>query len=189
MANEENITQLPAPQLNVAEVGVNCDAVLINGEREMLINAWGNLGVAEYQGSRAQLEAEGVIPIGLEWPHKTEDRRWQIGDVVFWLSRCRPPGLKGPMNLWTTGDWWRFRWNPIKTDFSAMRIKQKAKEIAQIIHHQSPRGIEEFNLMWSRLSAAHADRKYQVFKELMPCLQHKKSGRRPKQKDKADSTS
>lgn len=72
---------------------------------EMLINlrpyGWQTW---EYEGTRAQLEAEGVIPAGTEWPQHRNTAQWEDGRVRWSLSRTRPNGMKGPMRLWTTGD-------------------------------------------------------------------------------------
>ena len=54
----------------------------------------------EYFGTRAQLEAEGVIPSGMEWPATgAKEVGWKEGRLKFGLRRIRPEGLKGPMRL------------------------------------------------------------------------------------------
>lgn len=148
--------------------------------QKMFVNAWANVGVAEYQGTRAQLESEGVIPVDFEWPRSAMNCFWQVGNLNFSLNRCRPPGLKGPMKLWTTGDWWQFRWTPEGKykNWGAKRIKQKSVELAREIYLQSKQGIDEHNLHVSRYFAACRDKQFQAFKELIPALQNKKAAKR-----------
>ncbi|HEX7685221.1 MAG TPA: hypothetical protein VF446_17085 [Trinickia sp.] len=42
---------------------------------------------SEYWGTRAQLEAEGVIPDDFEWPEGFNSAYWQSGPFDFWLRQ------------------------------------------------------------------------------------------------------
>lgn len=141
-----------------------------DNQQEMIINAWSNIRVAEYQGTRAQLEAEGIIPKDFKWPFRTETGYWQLGKSSFSIGRHRPPGLKGPMKLWTSGDWWRVRWNPADQNHSADSIRRKTAELAAVIHHNSAAGIAESNAAWARYDTASNDQKFQSFKALILSL-------------------
>lgn len=134
-------------------------------------------GYWEYEGTRAQLEAEGVIPPGTEWPQGKRAIYWQQGPLRFWLSRTRPEGVKGPMSIWATGDWWRLRCDTADDiNRPGWRIQQKARELAQEIHAQTPAGRREWNERFSRYWAAHSDAAFQAFKAaLLPG--RKKPGR------------
>ena len=147
-------------------------------ERELKIHIYKrSFEFWEYEGTRAQLEAEGVIPPGTEWPQGRQNHFWSHGGLRFWLSRTRPEGTKGPMSVWSTGDWWCLRCDtPYDGNYADWRIKQKARELAQAIYAQTPAGRREWNECFSRYWAAHSDAAFQAFKAtLLP--QRKKLGR------------
>ncbi len=148
-------------------------------ERELKVGIYtASFGYWEFKGSRAQLEAEGVIPPGTEWPQGKRVLYWNQGRLRFWLGRARPDGVKGPMSVWASGDWWFVRCD-IPDDIAnpgGWRIQQKARELAQEIHAQTPAGRREWNERFSRYWAAHSDAAFQAFKAtLLP--QRKKPGR------------
>ena len=148
-------------------------------ERELKVGIYtASFGYWEFKGSRAQLEAEGVIPPGTEWPQGKQLLFWNQGRLRFWLARTRPEGVKGPVSVWASGDWWRLRCD-IPDDIAnpgGWRIQQKARELAQEIHAQTPAGRREWNERFSRYWAAHSDAAFQAFKAtLLP--QRKKPGR------------
>jgi len=68
--------------------------------------------IAEYQGTRAALEDEGVIPAGTKWPEGFDNLRWDDGKFRFWLRRERPEGAKGPRKQFLDIDWWMLRCDP-----------------------------------------------------------------------------
>lgn len=148
-------------------------------ERELKVGIYtASFGYWEFKGSRAQLEAEGVIPPGTEWPQGKRVLYWNQGRLRFWLGRARPDGVKGPMSVWASGDWWFVRCD-IPDDIAnpgGWRIQQKARELAQEIHAQTPAGRREWNERFSRYWAAHSDAAFQAFKAaLLPG--RKKPGR------------
>ena len=75
-------------------------------QRELDISIWQGDSV-QYEGSAAQLKAEGLIPRDfddIEWPRADEPQCWQVGGFDYILVRQRPAGRRGP---WTTWDnWW-----------------------------------------------------------------------------------
>lgn len=48
--------------------------------------------IVEYQGTRATLEAEGVIPADADWPEGFNDLHWEDDQYRYWLccERGRP---------------------------------------------------------------------------------------------------
>lgn len=136
-----------------------------------------SFGFWEYEGTRAQLEAEGVIPPSTEWPQGKQPLFWNQGGLRFWLQRARPEGTKGPMSVWASGDWWRLRCDsPNEFHCADWRIKQKARELAQEIHAQTPQGKSQWHSQFSRYLAARKDAAFQHFKAtVLP--QRKKPGR------------
>lgn len=134
----------------------------------------------EYEGTRAQLEAEGVIPPGTEWPELAQDQRWEAGRFRYWLRRCRPDGMKGPMKLWTSGDWWCLRCDLLNGPDHATRsiLEKKAELVAELYRH-SAAGQREWNAQWNLYWKAREDKAFQAFKSIfMP--ERKKPGRKPK---------
>lgn len=119
----------------------------------------------EYEGTRAQLEAEGVIPPGTAWPQGKDSCCWESGRLTYWLRRIRPEGLKGPMAVWTTGDWWCLRCDDKDApDFPTRRILHKARDLADEIHRLTPSGKREWEARWNLHWAARQDKAFQAFK-------------------------
>ena len=139
-----------------------------------------NMDFWEYVGSRAQLEAEGVIPPCTKWPDGVQNLRWETGRFQYWLRRTRPEGLKGPMKLWTSGDWWCLRCDLIDgPDHATLRILDKKRELAEALYRQSPAGQREWNAQLSRLWKSREDEAFQAFKSTF-IPKRKKPGRKPK---------
>ena len=147
-------------------------------ERELKIHIYKrSFEFWEYEGTRAQLEAEGVIPPSIEWPQGKQPLFWNQGGLRFWLQRARPEGTKGPMSVWASGDWWRLRCDtPHDIHCADWRIKQKARELAQAIYDQSPQGQRQWRELFNRYWAAQKDAGFQAFKTTF-IPQPKKPGR------------
>lgn len=119
----------------------------------------------EFEGSRAQLEAEGVIPAGTQWPEAARILRYEAGRFRYLLCRRRPDGMKGPMKVWTAGDWWSLRCELIDgPDLETLRIREKKRELAEAIYSQSPAGRREWDVHFQRYWKAHKDEAFQAFK-------------------------
>ena len=132
---------------------------------------------SEYHGTRAQLEAEGVIPKDTAWPGGTQRVYWEQGLFKFELRRIRPDGMKGPMKLWRTGDYWCLRWErKLSLSYDEMAIANKAKEFAQLVHLHSPAGRREREVNWGLYWKAHEDKAFQAFKSIF-VPQRRKPGR------------
>lgn len=148
------------------------------GERELQVvvrphklNAW------EYRGSRAQLEAEGVIPAETEWPDGARRLLWDDGRFRWCLSRVRPEGLKGPMSLWSSGDWWNLRCEVMNgPDYATQRILDMRRELAKELYRQSTAGQREWSINWRRYWAAVEDEAFHAFKARVPGLVPPKRG-------------
>lgn len=144
----------------------------------------------EYEGTRAQLEAEGVIPPETEWPKGADSLRWEAGRFDYWLRRVRPDGVKGPMSIWVNGDCWRLRCEFKDTpDFASRCILQKKLELAKELHHHTPAGQREWETRWAAYWKASKDEAFQAFKALIPGLVPPKRGRKPKAANNAPSAS
>lgn len=138
--------------------------------------------IAEYQGTRAALEAEGVIPAGTKWPEGFSDLYWEDDRLRYWLRRKRPEGAKGQRKQFLEVDWWMLRFDPLKTESFEMRIIQrKSKELADTIYSQSAEGRAEHSKQWNCYWEAERDEKFQAFKALIPGIIRPKRGRKPKE--------
>lgn len=134
----------------------------------------------EFEGTRAQLEAEGVIPPGTEWP-ATGARavEWKAGPLKFSMHRTRPPGLKGPMRLWISGDWWRLRCEPVnRLDGWQQQEAEAERELRRVRYFKSPAGQRALHVECQRRYAADRDAAFQAFKALVPGLIPPRRGRR-----------
>ncbi|WP_157645132.1 hypothetical protein [Burkholderia ubonensis] len=149
-------------------------------EPEMIIELREGLGFS-YQGTRAQLEAEGIIPDGLEWPTGRNHVGWRRGERHFSLMRCKVPGTKQKVADWGCGDWWIISVG--KDHTLDPEIAEQAKKLRAMIYERSPQGKAARAEHWRRIDAAYRDEKFQAFKALIPGLapvSRKHSDRRPK---------
>lgn len=139
---------------------------------------------AEFEGPRALLEAEGLIPKGTDWPQGYADLRWQAGKFYYWLRRCRPPGSKGPRRDFVTVDWFCLRQELTNApSFEALKIRRKSQELCEAVYRASPKGRAEHSAQWDRYWKAQRDAKFQAFKATIPGLLVKKRGRPSKNFD------
>lgn len=64
-----------------------------------------------YEGTATQLEAEGLIPAGFEWPCHVGPITWDADGFTYRLVRMRPRGFNGSKRAWlaaaTTIDNWQ----------------------------------------------------------------------------------
>lgn len=145
--------------------------------------------IAEYQGTRAALEAEGVIPAGIKWPESFDEMHWEDDKLGYWLHRERPEGVKGPRKQFLDVDWWVLRFKPLKTEsFAARIVKRKAKELADTIYIHSAKGQAERSKHWACYWEAERDEKFQAFKALIPGIIRPKRGRKPKEAQEAKAS-
>lgn len=136
-------------------------------------------GCWEFEGTRAQLEAEGAIPSGTKWPIGSASCMWTSGRFRYRLCRTRPEGLKGPMRLWVNGDWWSFRCSyDDGLDYAKRAILQKKRELEAEIRRHSAWAERERNALWDRYWKAKQDGAFQAFRALV-VPERKKPGRKP----------
>lgn len=116
-----------------------------------------------YHGTAEQLVAEGLIPDGFKWPHKASRVSFEMGQFTHWMGRCRPDGIKGPMSIWTEGDYW-FLQRSLTADnghgYCKAQLYEKKMELAALIRRNTPEWQHVFHRAW----AARHDDKYQSFR-------------------------
>ena len=175
-----------APSGAASKTALNEPATL-QDERELLIDIWRDHW-AGYEGTAAQLEAEGLIPEGFEWPQAAADMQWEANGYAYWLRRTRPDGHKGPMRSWLQLDNWFVRIRVAGRDghWSGRRaLERRAEELKADYYRQTAAGWREWQANWTRYSAAQNDEKFRAFKALIPGLVPPKRGRSRKPKDAA----
>jgi hypothetical protein len=167
----------PLPASGNGETGAVRD-----GGNEMTIEIWRSFwGFWEYKGTRAQLEAEGVVPAGSEWPNGRQSLYWQAGGLSFCLRRARLEGRKCPSKVGVYGDWWSLRCDMRSgPDTKALIILEKQRELAETIRVFSPAGQQEIKAEFDRYLATTKDQAFQAFKAKIPGLVRAKRGRKPK---------
>jgi hypothetical protein len=138
---------------------------------------------AQYEGTAAQLQAEGLIPEGFEWPRARDDCFWQANGFEYWLRRTRPKGHKGPMRSWLGMDNWFIRVvvHGRDVDWRTRRhLQRKAEEFCAECHRHSAEGKRQWSDAWRRHWEALNDLHFQAFKAKIPGLTQPKRGREPK---------
>jgi len=160
---------------------MNAPSTLVAGqdERELQVRILSvGMDFSEFCGTRAQLEAEGVIPPDMEWPDGKKRLCWESGKFSCWLQRIRPEGLKGPMKLWVEGDWWCLRRNLVHQPSYYMReILRKNAEIDALVYQGSAQGWAERQTNFDRYWDTTKDARFRAFKGLIPGLVKTKRGR------------
>lgn len=132
---------------------------------EIVVVCVPDIAIAEYQGTRAALEAEGVIPAGTDWPEAFSDLHWDDGKFHYWLRRERPEGQKGPRRQFIDVDWWMFRCEPLYgRSIEARAIDRKTKELAEYIHRNTAEGKAARSKQWDRYWESQKDRPFHAFK-------------------------
>ena len=155
---------------------------------ELVVEICTDIYLTIYHGTRAQLEDEGVIPKGTEWPSGYDGCRWQSGKFNFWLRRERPPGAKGPRRDFADVDWFSLRWGLTNPPSHAQRqIARKTQELKDTIYRSSQKGEAERYAQWSRYWETTKDAAFQYFKATIPGLVPPKRGRKANQQEGASA--
>lgn len=122
--------------------------------------------IAEYQGTRAALEAEGVIPTETKWPDTGFDRvHWSDDVIEYTLFRDRPDGATGAKKLFVDVDWWRFGFSPIRQKpYQQVDIEQKKKALEDAIFRQTTEGMHLIQKLFHDYHQSEKDAAYQKFR-------------------------
>ena len=132
---------------------------------------------ASYQGTAAQLIAEGLIPGDFKWPSGAGHATVKADSFCLCVFRTRPEGHNGPKSSWISGDYWHLRreltHQPINGRIEAA-IYAKQMELAEIIYL----GTTEWRDTFHRACRARMDDKYMAFRtHLLGDLAPRKRGR------------
>lgn len=151
-------------------------------EPELQIELWRD-EMAVFTGTSAQLQAEGLIPDGLEWPKAAAHMRWEAGGLSYWLRRTRPEGHRGPMSSWLELDSWSLQTRAAGSDYRQHQLRgleRKAKALLAEYHRHTAAGAQEWNAAFLRYCKILEDERYQAFKRLVPGLVPPKRGHKRK---------
>lgn len=136
---------------------------------EITIVFHGRIGCTEFLGTRAQIEAEGIVPAGVEWPGDGfESVMWEAGAVNYLLRRVRPVGAKGPRRAFAQVDHWCLRTMLIYPLAIQRTIEIKEAELRAAIHRASPQGQAEACAAIRAVMAAKGDDRFQTFLSQVP---------------------
>lgn len=149
-------------------------------ERELRIGIWLDDSVA-FEGTAAQLTAEGLIHKDLVWPCAAENASWTANGLRYRLSRKRPVRHKGPMRSWLELDNWEVRITVISREnrWHMHRVfERKTEELrAEYRRTHTVAGRLEWATQLDRYRRAQMDKKFQAFKALVPGMNPPKRGR------------
>lgn len=115
------------------------------------------LRLVNYEGTAAQLEAEGLIPSGFEWPCHVGPIAWESDGFTYRLVRMRPRSFEGSKRAWlaaaATVDHWQL----------SVRSIASAPPRCQVPAESSPSPSVQ-------LALARTDRRFRVFVAGVPGL-------------------
>ncbi|WP_175829693.1 hypothetical protein [Burkholderia cepacia] len=129
-----------------------------------------SFGHAVYVGTRMQIEAEGIVPIGCKWPDGYGSIQWEVDGICFRLTRTRPEGTKGSRRDFIDCDNWRLSMRKSNWNATTHHIAVKAKELRDMLYRDSQAGRAASQEIWAATVAAMEDQKFQAFKALVPGL-------------------
>lgn len=141
-------------------------------ERELRIEIYRD-DWARFEGTAAQLQAEGLIPEGFEWPRAAADKQWEANGFDYWLKRRRPEGHKGPMRSWLELDNWSLRVNVTGRDchwHTRRRLQRQAQALSDACYRETAAGKREWNANWERYWRTQDDVAFRAFKAKVPAL-------------------
>ncbi len=131
----------------------------------------------QFQGTSAQLVAEGLIPENFEWPERDATVFWKTDKYKFSVQRVKPQGTKIPKGEWMNWDkWYLSRESRNGNTWQEVAILEKMAEIVSL-----RQGIPGEMALFDKCWAAREDKDFQAFKALVPGLVRPKRARKPKQ--------
>lgn len=153
----------PAPQISMDR-----PEIAPKGSEEIKIVLEPRYQCTTFIGTRLQIESEGLIPKGIEWPRGMARVQWNDGAFRFMLHRSRPDGFKGPRCGWADCDHWSLSriWTR-SPSCQESEIRSKTRELRELLYRETPEWKEEFNRQLSKIFAMQEDEKFQAFKNLL----------------------
>jgi hypothetical protein len=131
----------------------------------------------DWRGTRAQLQATGLIPSGIEWPSRTGCVRWHADGFCFWLQRYEPDGsIRSTMRRMNEDCWQvrRVKPHPRYNFLAAARERELIDELLVLRFLSTPAG----GALWVKYVKALRDARFQVFKAKVMAVGKKAGWRR-----------
>jgi len=166
--NMDSMTKTGDLQIAESKIAKAADGTVLDISSEVIV--WTpQSGISEYQGTRAALESEGVIPSGTEWPADGFDEVWWRDDMFeYALRRNRPDGVSGPRKMFSRVDWWSIRVTPINRKNPRQEaIERKKKALEDEIFSQSAEGVRVIQKRYDDFCRAKNDADFQKFRQLL----------------------
>jgi hypothetical protein len=119
------------------------------------------------RGTRAQLEAAGLVPEGVTWPEGTDCIEWTSGRLLFNLWRDRFKASRKPKKAQLQRDSWVLRcWrNDRRLHHVEIEIRAHIRAIEELRHSDTKAGRERFD----RYLTAECDDAFMAFmKTVLP---------------------
>lgn len=121
-------------------------------------------GFVIWKGTRAQLEADGLVPKGATWPHGFDYQQWEADGWRFYLSRRRPDGAKGPRKAFERVDNWHLKRHPVGGDsYVDVMVREKRRELERAIFEASDAGAICRMLACERSALARGDKRFRAW--------------------------
>ncbi len=106
-----------------------------------------------WYGTAAELESEGLVPAGYEWPRGTSRRYFVHNGIECGVARKRKPGSGNAP--WATIDYWSIQRYCKDRAHGGARIYEKRRALELELWWHSPHGDRMFDLaMQARRDAA-----------------------------------
>lgn len=119
------------------------------------------------RGTRAQLEAAGLVPDGVNWPESTDGVQWTTGNLLFSLWRDRFKASRRSKKAQPQGDFWMLRcWrNDRRLHHVEIEIRAHIRAIEELRRSDTKAGRERFD----RYLTAELDDAFMAFmKAVLP---------------------
>jgi hypothetical protein len=157
-----HLARLEINLANTASLGAGAPAI---GADALTIEIHPDTGWATYRGSRAQLEAEGVMPADFAWPTGWASVGWVAGHNTLRLRRVRPPQAKGSRKDLTGCDYWLLQIDVRSKPegyYEQRNIWRQVEVLKATIYRCSPAGIAAKNALIHSSQAAKRDVAFQA---------------------------
>lgn len=124
-------------------------------------------GWCDYVGTKAAIEAEGVVPRDIEWPEGFQEIGWILDGLTFRLKRQRPKGVKGPRSAFKDCDNWALYWR-----YDSFGSDERQAALAELhrdeaVFYATPQGLDRAKRDHVLYCQAGRDKPFQDFLKLV----------------------
>lgn len=116
-----------------------------------------HLRLVNYEGTAAQLDAEGLIPAGFEWPSHVDPITWEADGFTHRLVRMRPRSFEGSKRAYLAAAGTVDNWQ--------LSVRSSASTLPR-----RPIPAESSPAPYMQLAVARADLRFRAFVARVPGL-------------------